>query len=167
MKLFFISLLISSSLFSQVGEVCVLKDEKINDSTIRQTVRLVIYNVMGNPICLRVSMSYRTHILNEDSIELAPMSGSKQYSYSLSVSKADTEDGFNDSPKYPLILFPRSAFVAKLIVYRKISEEKLTLEYKYIGQPDIDYPSLLETEGKTVSWDADPKLKFRTRKILW
>ena len=168
MKLIVAFLLITNAIFSQESKFRIIGEEKINDSLIMQTAELMIFNNTGYPICLRVSTAFRSKILSRDTIELGPLnSGNGCLQYNLLVSKEDIERGFNENPSYPLVLNSRTCLVATVNLLRNLKCKNSWIEYSYINQQDIDYNDLLNKYSRHEKWNADPKLKYRSRKILF
>ena len=168
MRFMFLFLLLSNYLFSQESKFRILGEQKIDDSLVKQTMEVMIFNNTGHPICLKVSTSFRNKILSSDTIELAPINlGNDCLNYDLWVSKYDHEVQVYDSPRYPLVLNSRTCFVATVNVVRNLKCKDSWIEYSYISQPDIDYTELVNKYEKNQKWDIDPKLKYRSRKIYF
>lgn len=166
---FFFSLIIlfPTLLFSQEARINILHEEDINDSLQKQTLLLTVYNNMGNPICLRTSTTFRNHLLSKDTIELARLRLGDRTYYDLWTSQEDVIDGYNDNPRYPLILYPRSAFVATISVLCDKREKKRCISFMYLRNSKINYPELLKKYESHQVWDTDQTSNYKTAEVCW
>jgi hypothetical protein len=166
MKYIILFLFFPAHLFSQESKLKLLGAVKINDSLVLQTCELTIFNSSFHSICIKVSPSFETKILSRDTIQLASFDkGNGCFRYDLWISKDDENRGFNDFPRYPLILFSRAAFVTTIKVIRNLRCKDSWIEFSFLNQAEIDYCEIMNKHNKGKRWDIDPKLKYRNRKI--
>ncbi len=75
--------------------------------------------------------------------------------------------GFYDSPQYPLVLNSRTCFYTTISFVRNINCKKSWIEFTYFNDPAVGYNELVEKFDAHQNWQADPKIKFKIRKILF
>lgn len=168
MRICLLFVLIGNVCLSQEARVRILSESKIGDSLMSQTAELTIVNNSSHSICVRISTGFAGIIVSEDTIELGSFkSQSGCLSYDLWLSKSDKEQGYNDLPRYPLVINSRTCFVAYIRMLRNIHCRDLCLEYAYIDQPDADYGSLTGKYLENHVWDNDPKLKYKTKTVCF
>jgi hypothetical protein len=170
MKNIFFAMLLCNTLSAQVGKLNVLSEQKVNDSIARQIIQLTICNDTGTPLCLKVSPEFRASILSRDTIEMRPGSDRGRFIYDVWVTKNDMDKGYNDFPRYPLILYPRASFSTTLsVLHNKYSEIETRdcISFSYLQQPDIDFSDIFKKYEQHLVWDADPRLKYKTHRVCW
>ncbi|TMI62909.1 MAG: hypothetical protein E6H07_16020 [Bacteroidetes bacterium] len=161
-------LLLNHFLWSQESKFKIISEVKISDSLTLRTGELMIFNNTSAPICLRVSTTFKAKILSRDTIRLSTgYSENDCFRYDLWVSQEDAERGFNDNPRYPLILYPRTCFVATISVLINLKCKDSWIDFSYLNQPDIDYNELLKKYEKHQVWDAGPKLKYKNGRVYF
>ena len=156
----------SKSMFCQDFKFININRSVIDDSSVYETRNILILNNTSVPLCISVSTSFRTKMLNRDTIELAQISPSNSFElFDLQTSLDDVKRGFNDNPSYPLILYPKAAFFAIIKLKRKISCKNSWLKLSLTGQKDINYNELSEKFENGNRWKDMSKLKLISKRI--
>jgi hypothetical protein len=133
------------------------------DNVIQEIGELKIVNTTKMPICIATSYRFGG-FLSSDTIELAYLNSTESdVFFSLETTEMDAQRGVYQYPKFPIVINPSTAFVAKVSLARPKKIKNAFIKIDYSTQPGINFWSLFEggnIEKLNRNWQD--KISFRT-----